>query len=104
MPTARATSATRSAVKAGQRDGLTPDEIERRLAGANLVRRVITADEIAYLVAFLASPKSMAINGDSIGALDSFLRARFPGPRFGRRHSLVQPVSDDGGDVQVVLL
>jgi NAD(P)-dependent dehydrogenase (short-subunit alcohol dehydrogenase family) len=40
--------------------GVTPDEIERRLAEANLARRVITADEIAYLVAFLASPKSIA--------------------------------------------
>jgi NAD(P)-dependent dehydrogenase (short-subunit alcohol dehydrogenase family) len=48
--------------------GVTPDEIERRLAGANLARRVITADEIAYLVAFLASPRSIAINGDSIAA------------------------------------
>jgi membrane-bound lytic murein transglycosylase B len=48
--------------------GVTRDEIERRLASANLVRRVITADEIAYLVAFLASPKSIAINGDSIVA------------------------------------
>jgi NAD(P)-dependent dehydrogenase (short-subunit alcohol dehydrogenase family) len=45
-----------------------PDEIERRLAAANLVRRGITAEEIAYLVAFLASPKSIAINGDSIAA------------------------------------
>jgi NAD(P)-dependent dehydrogenase (short-subunit alcohol dehydrogenase family) len=49
-------------------NGVTPDEIERRLAGANLARRVITADEIAYLAAFLASPKSIAINGDSIAA------------------------------------
>jgi len=48
--------------------GVTPDEIERRLARANLAQRVITADEIAYLVAFLASPKSIAINGDSIAA------------------------------------
>jgi NAD(P)-dependent dehydrogenase (short-subunit alcohol dehydrogenase family) len=48
--------------------GLAPDEVERRLATANLVGRVITADEIAYLVAFLASPKSIAINGDSIAA------------------------------------
>ena len=29
---------------------------------------MITADEIAYLVAFLASPKSVAINGDAIAA------------------------------------
>jgi NAD(P)-dependent dehydrogenase (short-subunit alcohol dehydrogenase family) len=48
--------------------GVTPDEVERRLAAANLAGRVITADEIAYLVAFLASPKSIAINGDSIAA------------------------------------
>jgi NAD(P)-dependent dehydrogenase (short-subunit alcohol dehydrogenase family) len=48
--------------------GVAPEEVERRLAAANLVRRVITAEEIAYLVAFLASPKSIAINGDSIAA------------------------------------
>jgi NAD(P)-dependent dehydrogenase (short-subunit alcohol dehydrogenase family) len=48
--------------------GVSPDEIERRMAGLNLVGRLITADEIAYLVAFLASPKSIAINGDSIAA------------------------------------
>jgi NAD(P)-dependent dehydrogenase (short-subunit alcohol dehydrogenase family) len=47
---------------------VTPDEIERRLAAGNLAQRVITADEIAYLVAFLASPKSIAVNGDSIAA------------------------------------
>jgi NAD(P)-dependent dehydrogenase (short-subunit alcohol dehydrogenase family) len=48
--------------------GVTTDEIERRLAGTNLARRMITAEEIAYLVVFLASPKSIAINGDSIAA------------------------------------
>jgi NAD(P)-dependent dehydrogenase (short-subunit alcohol dehydrogenase family) len=48
--------------------GVTLDEIERRMAEANLARRVITADEIAYLVAFLASPRSIAIDGDSIAA------------------------------------
>jgi NAD(P)-dependent dehydrogenase (short-subunit alcohol dehydrogenase family) len=48
--------------------GVAPDEVERRLAAGNLVGQVITAEEIAYLVAFLASPKSIAINGDSIAA------------------------------------
>ena len=48
--------------------GVASDKIEQQLAAANLVRRVITAEEIAYLVAFLASPKSIAINGDSIAA------------------------------------
>ncbi len=48
--------------------GVTADEIERRMAGHNLVHRLITAEEIAHVVAFLASPKSVAINGDSIAA------------------------------------
>ena len=34
----------------------------------NLVGKLITAEEIAYLVAFLASPKSIAVNGDAIAA------------------------------------
>jgi hypothetical protein len=37
--------------------GVSADEVERRLPGANLLTRVITADEIAYLVVFLASSK-----------------------------------------------
>ena len=48
--------------------GVTPDEVERRMAEANSVRKVIEAREIAYVVAFLASPKSIAINGDAIAA------------------------------------
>jgi enoyl-[acyl-carrier-protein] reductase (NADH) len=34
----------------------------------NLVGRMIDAREVAYVVAFLASPKSIAINGDVIAA------------------------------------
>ena len=48
--------------------GVTPDEVERRMAEANSVRKVIEAQEIAYVVAFLASPKSIAIYGDAIAA------------------------------------
>jgi NAD(P)-dependent dehydrogenase (short-subunit alcohol dehydrogenase family) len=48
--------------------GVSTDEIEQRMARSNLVRRLITAEEIAYVVAFLASPKSIAINGDAIAA------------------------------------
>jgi NAD(P)-dependent dehydrogenase (short-subunit alcohol dehydrogenase family) len=46
--------------------GVGTEEIERRMAGFNLVGRLITADEVAQVVAFLASPKSVAINGDAI--------------------------------------
>ena len=47
---------------------VTTHEIGQRRAGFNLVRRLITAEEVAYVVAFLASPKSVAINGDAIAA------------------------------------
>ena len=34
----------------------------------NSVRKIIDAQDIAYVVTFLASPKSIAINGDVIAA------------------------------------
>jgi NAD(P)-dependent dehydrogenase (short-subunit alcohol dehydrogenase family) len=46
--------------------GVSIEEIERRMAGWNLLGRLVTAEEVAQVVAFLASPKSMAINGDVI--------------------------------------
>lgn len=48
--------------------GVSVDEVERRLAESNTVRRMIDAREIAHIVVFLASPKSVAINGDAIAA------------------------------------
>jgi len=50
------------------RDSVTPEEVERRMAEGNLVRRLIDAREVAYVVAFLASPRSVAISGDVIAA------------------------------------
>ena len=38
------------------------------MAQRNSVRRLIDSQEIAYVVAFLASPKAGAINGDAIVA------------------------------------
>jgi len=49
-----------------QREGVSLEEAERRMAATNTVRRIIDAREIAYVVAFLASPKSVAINGEVI--------------------------------------
>ena len=48
--------------------GLSEQEVEQQLASANSIRRLVDAREIAYVVAFLASPKSIAINGDAIAA------------------------------------
>ena len=43
-----------------------PAEIERRMAGRNLPRTLIDAGQVAAVVAFLASPLSVSINGESI--------------------------------------
>ena len=47
---------------------ISEEEVERRMLRANPLGRIIDAREIAYVVAFLASPKSIAINGDVIAA------------------------------------
>ena len=43
-------------------------EAEASLAAGNSIRRIITAAEVADVVAFLASPRSVAINGDAVVA------------------------------------
>ena len=40
--------------------------IEERIPKSNSIRRMIDADDIATLITFLASPLSMAVNGESI--------------------------------------
>jgi NAD(P)-dependent dehydrogenase (short-subunit alcohol dehydrogenase family) len=39
---------------------------EKELAKTNSIQRLVDASEVAWVVAFLASPKSIAINGDAI--------------------------------------
>ncbi|HYM17394.1 MAG TPA: SDR family oxidoreductase [Micropepsaceae bacterium] len=46
--------------------GLTPEEVERRFADGNTIKHLVTAEEVADVVAFLASPKSIGITGDAI--------------------------------------
>jgi NAD(P)-dependent dehydrogenase (short-subunit alcohol dehydrogenase family) len=46
----------------------TKEEVEKAMNDLNTIRRLVTAEEIGYIVAFLASPKSIAINGDAIAA------------------------------------
>jgi NAD(P)-dependent dehydrogenase (short-subunit alcohol dehydrogenase family) len=46
--------------------GVEPAEIERRIAGRNLTRTLIDAGQIAAVIAFLASPLAVSINGESI--------------------------------------
>jgi len=53
-----------SALAAGS--GETEAEVEKRMAANVSVGRIIDAAEVADIVAFLASPRSIAINGDAI--------------------------------------
>jgi NAD(P)-dependent dehydrogenase (short-subunit alcohol dehydrogenase family) len=50
------------------RTGATVAEVEQRLGASVSIGRIVTAEEVANVVAFLASPKSVAVNGDAIAA------------------------------------
>jgi len=49
-----------------ERAGVPVAEAERRIAASVSIGRLVTAEEVAAVVAFLSSPKSVAINGDAI--------------------------------------
>ena len=57
--------------------GVTVEEIERRISGGNAIRRIVDAREIGHVVAFLCSPKAQAITGESIAAGGGTGRAVF---------------------------
>ena len=68
-PGATRTEATaRVVADRAQAQGVSPEDVERQMASGVSVGRIIDAREIAYVVAFLASPKAVAINGDVIAA------------------------------------
>ena len=48
------------------RDGTTVAELTSRLAGGTSIGRLVTAEEVADVITFLASPRSAAITGDAI--------------------------------------
>jgi NAD(P)-dependent dehydrogenase (short-subunit alcohol dehydrogenase family) len=49
-------------------DGVPVEEATRRVNARNAIRRVVTADDVAALVAFLASPVSVAVTGEVVAA------------------------------------
>jgi NAD(P)-dependent dehydrogenase (short-subunit alcohol dehydrogenase family) len=49
-----------------KRRGQTPAEVEAQMNSANLLGRLVDAQEVAWVVAFLCSPRAVAINGDAI--------------------------------------
>jgi NAD(P)-dependent dehydrogenase (short-subunit alcohol dehydrogenase family) len=55
--------------------GLTTEDVLKQLADGNSIRHLVDATEVAWVVTFLCSPKSIAINGDVIAAGGGALRA-----------------------------
>jgi NAD(P)-dependent dehydrogenase (short-subunit alcohol dehydrogenase family) len=51
-----------------QARGTSVEELERRLESALSIGRLVTAEEVAAVVTFLASPRSVALNGDAVVA------------------------------------
>ena len=49
-------------------DGSSHAEAETALYGGSLIGRIVEAEDVAAVVAFLASQRSVAINGDAIAA------------------------------------
>ena len=46
--------------------GVSVGELESQMAQRTLVRKLITAEEVAWVVTFLASPRSISITGDAV--------------------------------------
>lgn len=68
-PGATRTEKTRALIETrAAADGTNTAQAEKALFGHNLIGRIVDADEIGAIVAFLASPRSDAITGDAIAA------------------------------------
>jgi NAD(P)-dependent dehydrogenase (short-subunit alcohol dehydrogenase family) len=54
--------------KRAEAQGVTADAVEATMASGNSINHLVDASEVADVVAFLCSPRSIAINGDAIAA------------------------------------
>jgi enoyl-[acyl-carrier-protein] reductase (NADH) len=61
-----------------QREGVTVEEIEQRISQNNAIRRIVDAQEIGHVVAFLCSPKAGSITGVAIDASGGSIPVVFP--------------------------
>ena len=48
--------------------GKTPDEMQKDIISRNAIRQMVDSSDIANVVTFLASPRSLAITGDTVVA------------------------------------
>jgi NAD(P)-dependent dehydrogenase (short-subunit alcohol dehydrogenase family) len=61
-----------------QREGVTVEEVEHSVSQNNAIRRIVDAQEIGHVVAFLCSPKAGSITGVAIDASGGSIPVVFP--------------------------
>ena len=66
--TTRTEKTAEVAERLAKAQGITAQDAEKRMAASSVIGRLMTSEEVADIVVFLASPRSVAINGDSISA------------------------------------
>jgi NAD(P)-dependent dehydrogenase (short-subunit alcohol dehydrogenase family) len=59
------------------REGITPEQVEQNFVARTPIRRVLSAEEVADAVCFLASPRSGGITGESLGIDGGLTRGIF---------------------------
>lgn len=68
-PATTVTEATPAVIaRNAKAQGVSEAEAEARMAAKNMLGRIVKAEEVADLIVFLASPRAVAVNGDSIAA------------------------------------
>ncbi|MBO0684563.1 MAG: SDR family NAD(P)-dependent oxidoreductase [Candidatus Dormibacteraeota bacterium] len=68
-PATTRTEKTPGVIRArAEAQGISEEEVERRMSQVNVLKRMIDAREVAYVITFLCSAKAIAINGDAIAA------------------------------------
>ena len=66
-PATTRTERTPAVIEAlAKRRGVPAKEVEAQTSSSNLLGRLVDAQEVAWVVAFLCSPKAVVINGDAI--------------------------------------
>jgi NAD(P)-dependent dehydrogenase (short-subunit alcohol dehydrogenase family) len=66
-PATTRTERTPTVIEAvAKRRGLSAEAVEAQMNSTNLLGRLVEAQEVAQVVAFLCSPKAIAINGDAV--------------------------------------
>jgi NAD(P)-dependent dehydrogenase (short-subunit alcohol dehydrogenase family) len=63
--------------KEAQKQGLSPAQVEANYVKVTPIRRVLQPEEMGWIIAFLASPKSESITGESIGCDGGLTRGIF---------------------------